>query len=131
MDEVYEFLKKVKTYFIATVDGDQPHVRAFGTIDLFEGKLYIQTGKSKPVAQQIVANPKVELCGFDGAAEWLRVTTILVEDPRIEAQEHMLAGYPELASMYQPGDGNNTVFFLKDTTATFTTFGSEPRTVTF
>jgi uncharacterized pyridoxamine 5'-phosphate oxidase family protein len=130
MDEVYEFLKKVRTYYIATIDGDQPRVRAFGTIDLFEGKLYIQTGRVKDVSKQIAANPQVEICAFDGE-QWLRVAATLTEDPRIEAQQHMLDGYPELAGMYQPGDGNNQVFYLSNATARFTTFGSEPRTVTF
>jgi uncharacterized pyridoxamine 5'-phosphate oxidase family protein len=130
MNEVYEFLKKVKTYYIATVDGDQPRVRAFGTIDLFEDKLYIQTGKSKDVSKQIVKNPKVEICAFDGG-QWLRVAATLVDDPRIEAQQHLLDDYPELAGMYKAGDGNNQVLYLKDVTATFTTFGSEPRTITF
>jgi uncharacterized pyridoxamine 5'-phosphate oxidase family protein len=131
MNEVYEFLKKVKTYYIATIDGDQPRVRAFGTIDLFEGKLYIQTGRSKDVAKQLAANPKIEICAFDGAAEWLRVAATLVDDPRIEAEQHLLDAYPELAGMYKAGDGNNQVFYLTNATATFTTFGSEPRTITF
>ncbi|MDR1082546.1 MAG: pyridoxamine 5'-phosphate oxidase family protein [Coriobacteriales bacterium] len=130
MDEVYEFLKKVKTYYIATIDGDQPRVRAFGTIDLFEGKLYIQTGRVKDVSKQIAANPKVEICAFDGK-QWLRVAATLVDDPRIEAEQHMLDDYPELSNLYKAGDGNNQVLYLKDATATFTAFGGEPRTVTF
>jgi uncharacterized pyridoxamine 5'-phosphate oxidase family protein len=130
MNEVYEFLKKVKTYYIATIDGDQPRVRAFGTIDLFEGRLYIQTGKVKDVSRQIAANPKVEICAFDGE-QWLRVAATLVDDTRIEAEKHLLDDYPELSALYQPGDGNNQVFYLKDVTATFTTFGQEPRVTTF
>jgi uncharacterized pyridoxamine 5'-phosphate oxidase family protein len=130
MDEVYEFLKKVKTYYIATVDGDQPHVRAFGTIDLFEDKLYIQTGKVKDVSKQIAKNPKVEICAFDGS-QWLRVAATLVDDPRVEAQQHLLDEYPELSGMYKADDGNNQVLYLKDATATFATFGGEPRVITF
>jgi uncharacterized pyridoxamine 5'-phosphate oxidase family protein len=130
MNEVYEFLKKVKTYYLATIDGDQPRVRAFGTIDLFEDRLYIQTGKVKDISKQVAKNPKVELCAFDGE-QWLRVAATLVDDPRIEAQQHLLEAYPELAGMYQPGDGNSQVLYLTDATATFTTFGGEPRTVTF
>jgi len=64
MEEVLQFLKKCETYYLATVDGDQPRVRPFGTINIFENKLYIQTGKSKNVSKQIQANPKVEICGF-------------------------------------------------------------------
>jgi uncharacterized pyridoxamine 5'-phosphate oxidase family protein len=130
MDEVYEFLKKVGTYYLATVEGDQPRVRAFGTIDLFEGRLYLQTGRSKDVSKQIAANPQVELCAFDGE-QWLRVTATLVDDPRVEAQQHLLDAYPELAGMYKAGDGNSQVLYLKDATATFTTFGSEPTAVSF
>jgi uncharacterized pyridoxamine 5'-phosphate oxidase family protein len=130
MDEVYEFLKKVKTYYIATVDGDQPRVRAFGTIDLFEGKLYIQTGKVKEVSKQIAHNPKIEICAFDGE-RWLRVAATLVEDPRVEAQQHLLDSYPELSGMYKADDGNNQVLYLKDATATFATFSGEPKVITF
>ena len=131
MDEVYEFLKKVKTYYIATIDGDQPRVRAFGTINIFEGKLYIQTGRKKDVSKQIAANPKVEICAFQEDT-WVRVAATLVDDTNIEAEKSMLAGYPELADLYQAGDGNNQVLYLKDATATFTTFGDpETRTITF
>jgi uncharacterized pyridoxamine 5'-phosphate oxidase family protein len=130
MNEVYEFLKKAETYYLATVEGDQPRVRPFGTVDVFEGRLYIQTGLSKPVAAQLAANPKAEICAFDGG-QWLRVAASLVHDDRIEAQEHMLANYPSLAGMYTPGDGNCAVFYLKDAVATFSTFTDEPRVVEF
>jgi uncharacterized pyridoxamine 5'-phosphate oxidase family protein len=130
MDEVLEFLKKVGTYYIATVEGDQPRVRAFGTINKFEDKLYIQTGRSKPVSAQIAANPKTEIIAFDGST-WLRVAATLVEDLRLEAEKSMLDNYPTLADRYQPGDGNNQVFYLKDATATFSSFVEAPKTVTF
>lgn len=84
MQEVYEFLKKCGTYYLATVDGDQPHVRPFGTVNLFEGNLYIQTGKVKAVSREMTANPKVELCAFDGET-WLRVSAKAVEDDRVQA----------------------------------------------
>ena len=64
MNEVYEFLKKCGTYYIATVDGDQPRVRPFGTVDIFDGALTIQTGKVKDVSKQIHRNPKIEICAF-------------------------------------------------------------------
>lgn len=130
MQEVYEFLKKCGTYYLATVEGDQPHVRPFGTIDLFEGKLYIQTGKVKKVAEQMQANPKVELCAFDGQT-WLRIAATAVLDDNIDAQKHMLDAYPSLQAMYQPGDGNTQVYYLKDASATFSSFTAQPRTVTF
>lgn len=130
MNEVYDFLKACGTYYLATVDGDQARVRPFGTIDLFENRLYIQTGKVKAVSRQIHANPRVELCAFNGQ-EWLRVTATAVEDERVEAQAHMLAAYPSLGAMYKPGDGNTEVFCLTDVTATFSSFTSAPRTITF
>ena len=130
MQEVYDFLKKCGTYYLATVDGDQPRVRPFGTIDLFEGKLYIQTGKVKDVSKQIHKNPKAEICAFkDGA--WIRLAGTLVEDERIEAKASMLDAYPTLKGMYAADDGNTEVFYFKDATATFTAFGKEPEVVKF
>ena len=124
MNEVYEFLKKCGVYYLATAEGDQPRVRPFGTVDLFEGRLYIQTGKVKPVACQMKANPKVEISGMaDG--KWIRVAAEAVLDERIEAQKHMLDAYPSLQAMYQPGDGNTEVYYLKNVTAQICSF-TEP-----
>ena len=130
MQEIYDFLKKCGAYYLATVEGDQPRVRPFGTIDIYKDRLYIQTGLSKDVAKQMLANPKVELCAFDGK-EWLRVAATAVLDERIEAQESMLSEYPNLRAMYTPGDGNTAVFFLRDAEATFSSFTASPRTVKF
>ncbi|SEA90479.1 Uncharacterized protein, pyridoxamine 5'-phosphate oxidase (PNPOx-like) family [Pseudobutyrivibrio sp. ACV-2] len=130
MKEVFEFLKKCETYFLATVDGDQPRVRPFGTIHIFEDKLYIQTGKSKDVSKQIQANPKVEICGFSGG-EWVRLSGELVRDDRIEAKKSLLDAYPSLQQMYSPEDDNTEVLYFKNATATFSSFSSAPRTVTF
>ena len=130
MNEVYEFLKKCGTYYLATVEGDQPRVRPFGTVDLFEGKLYIQTGKVKSVSKQLQANPKAEICAFaDGT--WLRVAGTLVRDDRIEAKKHMLEQYPSLQAMYSAEDDNTEVLYLQDAVATFSSFTAAPRTVTF
>ena len=128
MNEVYEFLKKCHAYYLATVDGDQARVRPFGTIDIFDGYLTIQTGKVKDVSKQIHANSKVEICAFDGE-QWLRIAAEAVEDPRIEASEHMLAAYPELQAMYKPGDGNTEIFKLTNAEATFSSFTSAPRII--
>jgi len=130
MQEVYEFLKKCGTYYLATCENGQPRVRPFGTIDCWNGKLTIQTGKKKDVAQQMLANPKVELCAFDGA-QWLRIAAEAAEVPEIAAQEHMLEAYPDLKAMYTPGDGNTVVFALTNATATFASFTAAPRTVKF
>ena len=130
MQEVCEFLKKAGTYYLATVDGDQPRVRPFGTAHIFEEKLYIQTGKSKDVSKQIQANPKVEICAFKGG-KWLRLSGTLVRDDRREAKESMLEAYPMLKGRYSADDDNTEVLYFKDATATFSSFTEPPRTVTF
>ena len=130
MQEVYDFLKKCGTYYLATVEGDQPRVRPFGTIDIFEDKLYIQTGKVKEVSKQIQKNPKVELCAFaDGV--WVRVAGKLVRDDRIEPKKHMLDAYPSLQGMYKAEDDNTEVLYFEDATATFSSFTAAPRVVKF
>jgi uncharacterized pyridoxamine 5'-phosphate oxidase family protein len=130
MQEVYDFIKKCGTYYLATVEGGQPRVRPFGTIDLFEGKLYIQTGKRKSVSKQMIENPKVEICSFNGT-QWLRVTATVVEDERLSAKQHMLDAYPSLQGMYKADDDNTQVLYLKDATATFSSFGGTPKVITF
>ena len=130
MKRVYDFLKKAGVYYLATVDGDQPRVRPFGTINEFEGKLYIQTGKVKPTSKQLMANPKAEICAFmDGT--WLRIACELIEDDRIEAKKSMLDAYPNLRGMYDENDGNTQVFYMKNAVATFSSFGSDPETIRF
>ena len=130
MKTVYDFLKKCKVYYLATVDGDQARVRPFGTIDMFEDRLYIQTGKVKDVSKQMQADPKVELCAFDGE-KWLRVAATVVRDDRIEPKKHMLENYPDLRAMYDPEDDNTEVLYQKDATATFSSFTEAPVTVKF
>jgi uncharacterized pyridoxamine 5'-phosphate oxidase family protein len=130
MQEVYDFLKKTQTYYLATVEGDQPKVRPFGTIDLFEGKLYFQTGKTKSVSKQIGANPKIEICAFNGDA-WIRVQALAEEDPRREPKVHMLEAYPSLKDRYSADDDNTQVFFLKNAVAVISTFTGEPKVIKF
>lgn len=130
MERVEQFLKKAGTYYLATMDGDQPRVRPFGTIHIFEDKLYIQTGKVKNVSKQIHANPKVEICAFC-EGQWVRVEGTLVEDERIEAKQSMLDAYPSLQGMYKADDGNTEVFYFKDATATFSSFTAPPEVVKF
>lgn len=131
MREVYDFLKQSGVYYLATVEGNKPRVRPFGTIDIFEDKLYIQTGRSKDVAKQMELNPHIEISAMVGADKWIRISAEAVYDERIEPQEHMLDAYPNLKAMYQPGDGNTAVYYLKNVTATFCSFTDAPRTVTF
>ena len=128
MQEVFDFLKQVGVYYLATVEGDQPRVRPFGTVDLFEGKLYIQTGKVKNVSKQLQANPKAEICAFSDGT-WLRVAGKLIRDDRYEAKAHMLDAYPHLKGMYSAEDDNTEVLYFQDATATFSSFGGPSRTI--
>lgn len=125
MEKTAKFLQEAQTYFLATMENDQPRVRPFGTAHIFEGKLYLQTGKVKDVSKQISANPKVEICAMN-KGEWLRVQGILIEDDRLEARQSMLEAYPSLQNMYKADDGNTQVFYLKDVTATFSSYTHEP-----
>jgi len=130
MKEVYDFLKRCETYYLATVDGDQPRVRPFGTVNIFENKLYIQTGKSKDVSKQMKSNPKIEICGMvDG--KWIRVEAIVEEDDRVEAKQNMLAVYPFLQEMYSATDNNTQVLYLKNAVATIFSFEEEPKVIRF
>ena len=130
MQEVYDFLKACNTYYLATVEGDQPRVRPFGTIDIFEDKLYIQTGKVKDVSKEMQANPKVEICAFDGQ-KWIRVAGEVVRDDRVEPKKHMLDSYPNLQALYRADDDNTEVLYLKNATATISSFTEEPKVIKF
>ena len=125
-----QFLKKCGTYFLATVEGDQPRVRPFGTAELFEGRLYIQTGKVKDVYRQLLVNPKAEISGFvDG--EWIRIACELVPDERLEAKQDMLDKNPMLQRMYKADDGNTIVFWCRNATATISSFTAPAKTFRF
>lgn len=130
MEKVCAFLKEAGTYYLATVEGDQPRVRPFGTVNIFDGKLYIQTGKVKPVSKQLGANPKAEVCAFHKGI-WVRVAGELVEDDRVEAKKAMLDAYPNLRGMYDENDSNTQVLYFRNATATFSSFTAAPETVTF
>ena len=130
MKRVLDFLKNAEVYYLATVEDDQPRVRPFGTVNEFEGKLYIQTGKVKPTSKQLAANPKAEICAFTGGA-WIRVSCELIEDDRFEAKRSMLDAYPNLRGMYSENDGNTQVFYMQNAKATINAFGKEPETIEF
>ena len=130
MQEVLDFLKNCGVFYLATVEGDQPRVRPFGALAVFEGKLYTQTGRVKEVSKQLAANPKAEICAFkDG--KWIRIETTLVDDPRLEAQEAMLEQNPGLKNMYKAGDGNTQVLCFTDSTATISSFTEAPQVIKF
>lgn len=131
MKEVYEFLKNCGVYYLATADGNQPRVRPFGTIDLFEDKLYIQTGKVKAVAQQMKTNPKVEISAMSQDGRWIRISAEAILDDNIKAQEHMLDAYPNLKAMYKSGDGNTEVYYLKNAVVHICSFTEATREIKF
>ncbi|MBQ1523450.1 MAG: pyridoxamine 5'-phosphate oxidase family protein [Erysipelotrichaceae bacterium] len=122
-----QFLKECGTYYLATVEGDQPRVRPFGTVNIFEDRLYIQTGKVKPVARQIFANPKVEICGFSKGT-WIRIAGEMKEDDRVEAKKSMLDNYPSLRAMYDENDDNTLVLYFTSAQVTFSSFTAPPET---
>jgi len=128
MKEIYEFLKNAGTYYIATVDENKPKVRPFGTIEIFEDKLYIQTSKKKDVFKQISLNPNVEICAFLNG-KWIRLAGKLVVDDRVEAKRHMLDCYPNLKGMYSETDSNTAVLYFESATATIYSFTDEAKVI--
>ena len=128
MKEIYEFLKECGTYYLATTDDDKPRVRPFGTINIFEDKLYIQTGKSKDVYKQIEKNNNFEICGFK-EGKWIRVSGKLINDDRVEAKKAMLDNYPDLRRMYDENDNNTSVLYFADAIATIYSFTEEPKQI--
>lgn len=130
MERVCKFLKDAKVYYLATSEGDKPRVRPFGTAHIFEGKLYIQTGKKKEVSKQILKNSNVEISAMNGG-DWIRISGELAEDDRREARVSMLDAYPELKAMYDADDGNTQVFYFKNAKAVFSSFTKPEETVEF
>ena len=130
MERICKFLKDAGVYYLATVEGDQPRVRPFGTAMVYEGRLYIQTGRVKAVSRQLAYNPKAEICAFHNGT-WVRITGELIEDDRVEARKAMLDAYPELRRMYDENDGNTQVLYFKSGTAVFSSFTAAPETVNF
>lgn len=131
MNEVYQYLKDCGTFYLATIDGDRPRVRPFGVVDIFEGKIYIQTGNVKNVFKQMRKNPKIEICTMSKDETWMRVSATAVRDNRIEARQHMLDNNPSLKKMYAADDGNCEVLYLKDATATIYSFTQKPKIIKF
>ena len=130
MKEVVDFLKEAGVFYLATVEGDQPRVRPFGVIEIFEEHLYIQTGKIKNVSKQIEVNPRVELCAFkDG--KWLRVSGELKRDDRYEAKSYILDKNPDLKRMYSVDDDNTEVLYFESAKAVFSSFTEGEREVMF
>lgn len=132
MEEILTFIKSCPTYFIATMDGNQPRLRPFTSLCIFEGKMYIESAHRKNFAKQVEKNPLVEISAFDGVSRWIRVAAELVDDPRVEAKAAMLTAMPEIRDLgYDEHDPDMAVYYLKDATATFYSYTDEPREVKF
>lgn len=129
MHEVAEFLRACGTFYIATVEGNQPRVRPFGALDEFEGKLYLVTNNAKPVFAQLTSNPLTEICAMNPDGRWIRIAGKSVVDPRREAREHMLKSNPGLGRMYAADDGLMEVFYLKNAVAVISSFTAAPQTI--
>ena len=130
MKEVQEFLKECGVYYLATVDGDKPKVRPFGTAEIYNNHLYIQTGKRKDVYKQIENNNNVEICAFkDG--KWIRVSGKLIPDDSYEAKKDMLDKNPELRGMYNENDDNTIVLYFESAKAVISSFTEPPRVIEF
>ncbi len=130
MKEVYDFLKKCGVFYLGTIDGDKPRVRPFGALNIYNDKLYIQTGKVKNVSKQMSLNPNIEICGFT-EGKWIRIEAKVVEDDSLDAKTSMLDNNPELKSMYQAADPNTEVLYLTDATATIYSFSEAPKIIKF
>jgi len=122
METVVKFLRDCGTFYLATLEGDQPRVRPFGAVSVYEGKLYICTNRTKKVSEQLKANPKFEISGTLGGSEWIRIWGSAVLDDRREAREAMLGQNPGLRNMYGADDGIFEVFYLEDARAEIFSF---------
>ena len=132
MQEVQAYLKECGAFFIATADGDQPHVRAFGVSEIIDGRLYIMTGKVKDVYKQIAANGKFEICALKkSGSEWMRLSGTLVNDETLAVKEEFLNRNESLKSMYKADDDNMAVLYITNATARFCSFSAPERKVGF
>lgn len=130
MEEVFDFLKRCGVYYLATVEGDQPHVRPFTSLNCYDGRIYIQTGKVKPVAHQLKANHKIEISGM-AKGSWIRLTGEAVLDESEAAQQSMLDANPGLEKMYAVGDGNIEVYYIQNAKADICSFTDAPKHFAF
>lgn len=131
VQEVFDYLKASRTFYLGTVEGDQPRVRPMGAIAVFEGKLYFQTANTKNVFKQLLANPKVELCTMGSEGTWIRIQANAIHDDRLVAREHMMDANPGLKNRYAADDGICEVLYLDQGKAVIYSFTAEPKTLEF
>lgn len=126
MNKIVQALKKTGVFYIATVEGDQPHVRPFSSVCEFEGKAYICTNNTKKCYAQMINNPKIEISGMGKDSTWIRLTGKLVRDDRDEARAAMLADPTGPSKLYKLGDGIFEVFYIDDASCTVYSLKNDP-----
>ena len=125
IEKVYEYLKG-KIYWLATEEGDQARVRPFGSLAIYEGKLYIATQKGKKVYEQMLANPKIELGAMGQGGGWIRVEAEAVEETDPAAQKARWAAAAARRKMDpEKVDPKSAQFYLKNATVTINKTGGE------
>lgn len=130
MKRTYDFLKKAGTFYLATVDKDQPRVRPFGAVCIAHEKLYICSNNKKECYKQMLDNNKIEISAMVGN-EWIRLTGLVKNDSSKKVKSAMLNENPILKTMYSEDDTIFEVLYLENVTATFNQFGKEKEVEAF
>jgi len=129
--EILAFLNANPTCYMATLEGNEPRVRAMGMVSAGEDGVIIQTGVYKDIYKQLSANPNVELCFFnakDGVQVRVSGAVELVEDMKLK--EEIVVQRPFLKPIVEKeGYGAIVVYRLKGK-ATVWSFATnlEPKT---
>ena len=131
METIYHFLKDCQTFYLATADGDQPRVRPFGAVCIYNGKLYICANNQKLVSKQMKTNPKIEISTASADGRWLRLTAETVTHDDRGARQAMLDAYPNIQQMYKADDGFFEVYYLKNATGVICSFDGKNEMHTF
>jgi uncharacterized pyridoxamine 5'-phosphate oxidase family protein len=127
MKEVMGFLQTSRVFYLATTDGDKPHVRPMGFVMEYNGKLAFGTSNPKDMYKQLVANPNVEICCIDAEFNTLRLCGKAVFCTSEETQRKALEVMPALGKMYTVGDGKFEIFYLENAQAVCQTMSGEKK----
>ena len=132
METVAQFLKDNQIFYLATLDENQPRVRPFGAVCVFNEKLYFGTNNQKSVSKQIKQNSKIEISAAtpDGST-WLRLTAEAVAHDCREARQAMLEATPSIKGMYHADDGIFEVFYLQNAVGNLCSRSGQVETHTF
>ena len=72
-EEILEFLNENPEFFLATCEGNEPRVRGMRLYQATKGGFFFNTRKDKSLHRQLMKNPSVELCFYDGAFTQVRI----------------------------------------------------------